>query len=427
MMRSAMPRVLVVGSGAREHALCWRLAAEGADVLVAPGNPLMAAVARVRGDVRLDDLSGLVGLAASERVDLVVVGPEAPLVDGLVNKLSAAGIPAFGPTSAAARLEASKAFAREICRTAGVAMATGAAFATAGAAIEAADMLGGRVVVKVDGLAAGKGVTMCSDFNEAEAAIREAIEGNRFGESGQRVIVEEVLDGVEASVIAICDGTDAVLMPAARDHKRLRDDDLGPNTGGMGAFSPVPDLDDAALLAVRETVFLPVLRAMNDRGTPFAGALFAGLMLTADGPRVLEFNARLGDPETQVILPRLAEPLLPLLMGERSGGPIVRATEEAAVGVTLAAGGYPDAVRPGDEIAGVEDAIAAGAFVFGAGVASRANGSLETAGGRVLTVVGVGQDVASAADVAYSAAENITFEGKQLRRDIGRSVAVVAA
>ncbi len=420
-------RVLVVGSGAREHALCWRLALDGADVVVAPGNPLMAAVAQIRADVRLDDLAGMVRLAESERVDLVVVGPEAPLVDGLVNKLSAAGIPAFGPTSAAARLEASKAFAREICRSAGVAMATGAAFSTAGAAIEAADMLGGRVVVKADGLAAGKGVTVCSDFGEAEAAIREAIEGNRFGESGQRVIVEEMLDGVEASVIAICTGSDAVLLPAARDHKRLLDDDRGPNTGGMGAFSPVPELDDAALLALRETVFLPVLRAMNERGTPFVGALFAGLMLTSDGPRVLEFNARLGDPETQVILPRLAEPLLPLLTGERIGGPTVRVVDGEAVGVTLAAGGYPDAVRTGDLVAGIEEAVGDGALVFGAGLATRADGALETAGGRVVTVVGQGTDVDSAAQVAYAAADRITFEGRQLRRDIGRSAQAVAA
>ena len=203
-------------------------------------------------------------------------------------------------------------------------MAVGGAFETAGAAIEAADMLGGRVVVKADGLAAGKGVTVCETFDEAEAAIREAIDGGRFGASGQRVVVEQILVGVEASVIAICDGLDAMVLPAARDHKRLLDDDRGPNTGGMGAYSPVPELNEAALLSLRETVFLPVLGQMASRGTPFRGALFAGLMLTSDGPRVLEFNARLGDPETQVILPRLAEPLLPLLLGNRVGDPIAR-------------------------------------------------------------------------------------------------------
>jgi len=368
-----------------------------------------------------------VRLAVAERVDLVVVGPEAPLVEGLVNRLTVTGVRTFGPTAAAARLEASKAFAREVCRSAGVPMAVGAAFTTSGAAIEAVEMLGGRVVVKADGLAAGKGVTVCDTFEEAEAAIRGAIEGNRFGDSGQRIVVEEVLDGVEASVIGICDGSDVVLLPAARDHKRLLEDDRGSNTGGMGAFSPLVELDDAALVALRETVFLPVLREMSARGTPFTGALFAGLMLTANGPRVLEFNARLGDPETQVILPRLDEPLLPLLTGERSGGPIARVGDGAAVGITLAAGGYPEASRPGDRISGVDDAVAAGALVFGAGVARRAGNDMETAGGRVLTVVGRGTDVAAAADAAYAAADLIDFEGKQLRRDIGRSREAVAA
>jgi phosphoribosylamine---glycine ligase len=420
-------RVLVVGAGAREHALCWRLSLEGADVRVAPGNALMSDVAHVVGDVALTDLDGLVRLASAARVDLVVVGPEAPLADGLIDRLTAAGVPAFGPTLAAARLEASKAFAREICHAAGVTMATGAAFTSTGAAIEAAEMLGGRVVVKADGLAAGKGVTVCESLAQAETAIRDAIDGNRFGDSGQRVVVEEVLDGVEASVIAMCDGADAVVLPAARDHKRLLEEDQGPNTGGMGAYSPIPELGEAELLTFREKVFLPVLREMNDRGTPFRGALFAGLMLTADGPRVLEFNARLGDPETQVIVPRLAEPLLPLLTGQRTGGPIARVIDDAAVGVALAAGGYPDAVQRGHAVTGVEAAIADGALVFGAGVAIGKTGLVETAGGRVLTVVGRRPDVASAAEAAYAAADRIAFAGKQLRRDIGRSIAAVAA
>jgi phosphoribosylamine--glycine ligase len=420
-------RVLVVGAGAREHALCWRLSSDGADVLAAPGNALMSDVAQLVGDVALADLDGLVRFAISARVDLVVVGPETPLAGGLVDKLTAAGVAAFGPTAAAARLEASKAFAREICRTAAVAMATGAAFTSASAAIEAAEMLGGRVVVKADGLAAGKGVTVCETFADAETAIRDAIDGNRFGESGQRVVVEEVLEGVEASVIAICDGSDAVVLPAARDHKRLLEDDQGPNTGGMGAYSPIPEGSEAELLRFREAVFLPVLRAMNDRGTPFRGALFAGLMLTADGPRVLEFNARLGDPETQVIVPRLAEPLLPLLTGQRTGGPVARVIDDAAVGVTLAGSGYPDEVRRGDVVTGLEAAIADRALMFGAGVTVGKTGHVETAGGRVLTVVGRGPDVASAAEAAYAAADRITFAGKQLRRDIGRSIAAVAA
>ena len=350
-------------------------------------------------------------------------------MDGLVDRLTATGVPAFGPTAAAARLEASKAFAREICRSAGVQMAVGAAFETAGAAIEAADMLGGRVVVKADGLAAGKGVTICETFAEAEAAIREAIEGGQFGASGQRVVVEEILDGVEASVIAICDGLDATLLPAARDHKRLLDDDRGPNTGGMGAYSPIAELDEAALLVLRETVFLPVLREMAARGTPFSGALFAGLMLTADGPRVLEFNARLGDPETQVILPRLAEPLLPLLLGTRRGGPIVRVVDEAAVGITLAAAGYPDAPRRrGSDRGNRRGSRRHGALIFGAGLAREATGVARDcrrtrADGRR---PGRGR-CARLRTLRTTAAELITFDGKQLRRDIGRPLAAVAA
>jgi len=410
-----------VGSGAREHALCWRLAGEGAQVIAAPGNALMGAVADVRGAVALGDIDAIVALASAESVDLVVVGPEAPLVDGLVDRLAAAGIPAFGPTASAARIEASKAFAREVCRAAGVRMATGAAFESAEAALEYADMLGTPVVVKADGLAAGKGVAICSSLAEAERHIREAVDEGRFGESGRRVVIEQWLEGVEASVIAICDGRNARLLPAARDHKRLLDDDHGPNTGGMGAYSPVPELLDADLVKLREEVFVPVLKELADRGTPFTGALFAGLMLTPDGPRVLEFNARLGDPETQAILPRLAEPLLPLLKDPLGAEPLVRVQADATVALTLAAEGYPESPRKGDAIDGVEAAREQGAYVFGAAVAHDEAGKLVTSGGRVLTIVGRGEDVADAADAAYRAADEITFEGRQMRRDIGRA------
>jgi phosphoribosylamine--glycine ligase len=426
-------RILVVGSGAREHALCWRLAGEGAQrVIVAPGNALMSDVADVRPDVALDAHDGLVALARAEGVDLVVVGPEAPLVGGLADKLADAGIPCFGPSAAAARLEGSKAFAREVCRAADVPMAAGAAFDSVAGALEFAYALDTPVVVKADGLASGKGVAICETYGEAELHIREAIEGGRFGAAGRTVVVEEYLTGVEASVIAICDGDEALLLPAARDHKRLTDGDRGPNTGGMGAYSPIPELDEAALLGLHAGVFRPVLSEMRHRGTPFRGALFAGLMLTAEGPRVLEFNVRFGDPETQAILPRLGVPLAPLLLAAATGrlttdSPLVQTAREAVVALTLAAPGYPDAPRSGDAIDGINEARSTGALVFGAGVGVDGRGRLATSGGRVLTVVASGNDVDAAADAAYMAAERISFSGKQMRRDVGRSLSGAAA
>ncbi len=426
-------RILVVGAGAREHALCWRLSGEKGvrRVIVAPGNPLMVDVAEVRGDVALADHDAIAALAVAERIDLVVIGPEAPLVSGLADTLRAAGITCFGPSAAAARLEGSKAFAREICRAANVPMADGRSFSNARAAISFAEVLEGQVVIKADGLAAGKGVTVCESHDEAAQAIREALEGGRFGDAGRVVIVERFLPGVEASVIALCDGERAVLLPAARDHKRLGEDNTGPNTGGMGAYSPVAELDPPGLAELRRTVFEPVLAELAARGTPFRGALFCGLMLTADGPRVLEFNVRFGDPETQAILPRLATPLAPLLVAAARGrlDPLAAlpVTDDAAVGLTLAAAGYPDAPRSGDAISGLAEAGEAGAHVFGAGVAAGESGGLVTSGGRVLTVVGRGRDVSEAASTAYAAAAAIEFEGKVVRRDIGRGAAAVRA
>ena len=421
-------RVLVVGSGAREHALAWRIAGEGATVICTPGNPLMAAVGSVRPDVGLSDLDALVSLAEAEKIDLVVVGPEAPLVDGLADRLRAVGIACFGPSADAAEIEGSKSFARDVCRAAGVPVARGQSFESVEAALEHAELLGLPVVVKADGLAAGKGVAICATLGEAEAHARGVIEAGRFGEGPRKVVVEEFLAGAEASVIALCDGIDAVLLPAARDHKRLLDGNLGRNTGGMGAYSPVEELDASALESLRRQVFLPVLTEMAIRGVPFRGALFAGLMLTARGVRVLEFNARLGDPETQAMLPRLDEPLLPLLEAAAVGSlaahaPLVRVRDEATVALTLAAAGYPDTPRRGDTITGIDAARAMGVLVFGGGVA----GHLETAGGRVLTVVGRGEGVAAAADAAYAAADRILFEGKVIRTDIGRASALAGA
>ena len=426
-------RILVVGAGARQHALCWKLAAEPgvARVLCAPGNPLMTDVADVRPEVDGDDLAAIAALALAERVDLVVVGGEDPLVAGLADQLATAGVTCFGPTAAAARLEGSKAFAREVCDAAGIAMAKGRAFEDAESATAYARSLSGRVVVKADGLAEGKGVTMCPDLTAAEAAIRAALVEGRFGDAGRRVVVEEWLNGLEASVFALCDGERFALLPAARDHKRAGEGDTGPNTGGMGAYSPVAQLDEAALAAIGDSVVAPVLAEMARRGSPFRGALFCGLMLTADGPRVLEFNVRLGDPETQAIMPRVAVPLAGLMLecanGRLSASGVLPVLPDAAVALFLVADGYPGSGHRGDRIAGVGAAREAGALVFGAGVALGADGDLVTSRGRVLTVVGRGATLGDAADAAYAAAALIDYRGAWYRRDIGRSASRVAA
>jgi phosphoribosylamine---glycine ligase len=430
-------RILVIGSGAREHALCWRLAGEARvqRVTCAPGNPLMEDVAVTRPDVVATDSAGIVRLARHVEADLVVVGPEAPLVAGLADDLAEAGINCFGPSRAAAALEGSKALARDVCAAAGVAMAAGRAFDDAASAVEFASSLGRRVVVKADGLAGGKGVAICEGTGEAESAIRAALDEGRFGEAGHRVVVEEYLEGSEASVIAICDSRSALLLPAARDHKRLADGDAGPNTGGMGAYSPVAELDAAALEEIGRSVHLPVLAEMASRGVPFRGALFAGLMLTSDGPRVLEFNVRFGDPETQALLPRLAVPLAPLLAAAAEDrlataaraagvdGMLLPALPGATVALTLAAPGYPESPHLGQPVVGLDAARAGGGLVFGAGLVRAGGGHLVTAGGRVVTIVGNGADLAAAAEAAYGSAAAIEFAGRQLRLDIGRPVA----
>lgn len=418
--------VLVVGAGARQHALCWRLAGEPGvrHVIVAPGNPLISDVADVRPEVDGEDIEAIAALAVAERVDLVMVGPEDPLVAGLADRLAAVGVPCFGPSAAAARLEGSKAFAREVCRAAGVLMARGRSFVDSRSAIEYAATLDVPLVVKADGLAAGKGVTIVASLGEAERAIRESLEGGRFGGAGRAVVLEQYLSGREASVFAMCDGASYVLLPVARDHKRAFDADRGPNTGGMGAFSPVPELDDAALVAIGESVVAPVLREMEQRGAPFRGVLFCGLMLTTEGPRVLEFNIRFGDPEAQAILPRVDAPLARLMLECATGGltasGVLPVRPLATVALVLAADGYPEAGRRGDAIRGIDAARQMGALVFGAGVARTDGGEIVTAGGRVLAVVGTGVDVTAAADMAYAAADLIDFAGKWSRRDIGR-------
>ena len=429
--------VLVLGSGAREHALASRLAEDAGvrRVVVAPGNALIAREHHVRG-VLATDAAAVVALARAESADLVVIGPEAPLAAGVADALVAADVPVFGPSADAARIEASKAWCREIASAAGVPMAEGRAFDSSPEAVAFARSLGGRVVVKADGLAAGKGVAMCDDLDEAEGAILDALDRGIFGAAGARVVVEERLEGPEASLIALTDGRALLALPAARDHKRVGEGDTGPNTGGMGAFSPSPDIRDDEVARIAAAFHEPVLRELERRGTPFRGALYAGLMLTADGPRLLEFNARFGDPETQALMPRFAAPLAALLLASATSrlaevvselrlDPVACTRPVAAAALVLAAPGYPAAPRTGDAIEGIDDARAAGAHVYGAGVERDASDALVTAGGRVLTVVATGEDVASAADAAHAAADLVRFPGAQRRRDIGR-VAVPA-
>ena len=433
-------RILVIGSGGREHALAWRISREpGVErVIVAPGNPGMRDVARAVPSVGASDAASIAALAEREEADLVVVGPEAPLVDGLADALEARGLAVFGPSAAASALEGSKAFCRSVAEAAGVAMADGAAYDDPDAALRAARALGGHVAIKADGLAAGKGVTVCDSLDEAEAAIRAAMVERVFGAAGGRVVVERAITGLEASVIAICDSTCALALPAARDHKRIFDGDRGPNTGGMGAYSPVADLGDDDVAQIVERFHRPVLAELARRGTPFRGALYAGVMLTADGPMLLEFNVRFGDPETQAILPRLDAPLGLLLAAAARGrlaetaralgigGTLLPAVPDATAAVVLAAPGYPGTPEVGGRVDGIAAARATGALVFCAGVGDGQDGELVTSGGRVLSVAGRGRDLDSAAAAAYAGADRIAFPGRQLRRDIGRRPAAVA-
>lgn len=435
-------RILIVGGGGREHALAWKLAGEPGvnEVVVAPGSAGIAMEPRVRCLPGVDPLDGasVVAAARSVAAELIVVGPEAPLAAGVADACTEAGFAVFGPSAAAARIEASKAFCREIADAAGVAMARGRSFAVGSDEAEAARAYasalaadGAGIVVKADGLAAGKGVTVCDTLDAALAALD--------GLAGGPVVIEERIDGLEVSCIAVCDGTDALALPFARDHKRLADGDLGPNTGGMGAYSPVPDAPDDDADAIVAAFHRPVLAELARRGSPFRGALYAGLMLTSQGPRLLEFNARFGDPETQVILPRLASALGPVLLAAAQGR--LRDVREAltladtrlptlpgaAVGIVLAAAGYPDAPRTGTAIDGLDAAAADGAIVFHAGTDRDAAGTWRTRAGRVLSVVGRGPDLAAARAVAEAAAERIAWDGVQRRHDIAASHVTVGS
>ena len=416
-------RILVVGSGGREHALAWKISRSPLvrALFAAPGNPGIAKVATlVPLDVR--DVDAVARWAAQNRIDLVVVGPEAPLVAGLADRVAKEGIPVFGPSAAAAEIEGSKAFAKDVMHAAGIPTAEYEAFTELEPAVAWARARGGQVVVKADGLAAGKGVVVCGDAAEAEQALRDMLVGGAHGAAGRKVVVEERLEGPEASCIAFTDGERVRMLAAAQDHKRIFDGDRGPNTGGMGAFSPTPNVDAALLAEVERAVIVPAVRELARRGRPFRGALYAGLMLTPRGARVLEFNARLGDPETQPILMRLRSDLVPALLAAAKGdlsGVTLDFDPRAAVGVVLAAEGYPGKVASGDAIEGADGAFPEDVQVFHAGTAYDAAGRVVTSGGRVLTVCALGTGLSEAARRAYEATVKVRFRGMQYRKDIG--------
>ena len=415
-------KILVIGAGGREHALAWKLAASPrvSRVLVAPGN---AGTAREEGleNVAATAPADLVRLAKEEQVGLTVVGPEAPLAAGVVDLFRAEGLAIFGPTKAAAQLESSKDFAKRFMARHGIPSSRYATFTEAKAAHAHIDQEGAPIVVKADGLAAGKGVVVATTPEEAHAAIDLMLSGGGMGEAGHRVVVEEFMAGEEASFIVMADGKNALAFASTQDHKRIHDGDRGPNTGGMGAYSPAPVVTPEVHARAMREVILPTLKAMEREGTPYTGFLYAGLMIDAQGnPRVVEFNCRMGDPETQPIMMRLKSDFLDLLE-HAVAGTLDQVEAEwdrrAALGVVLAAAGYPEAPRKGDEITGLPQAMD-DCHVFHAGTAER-NGTVVTAGGRVLCVTALGDKVKIAADRAYEVAAGIRFEGMQYRKDIG--------
>jgi len=424
--------VLVIGNGGREHALAWKLAQSPRvqRVLVAPGNAGTARTAKCENvDIGVTDIDALLALAEREDVAFTVVGPEAPLVAGVVDAFRAAGRRCFGPTARAAQLEGSKSFAKDFMQRHGIPTAAYGSFEDEAAALDFIRAHGAPIVVKADGLAAGKGVILAQTEDEACAAVRDMLAGNAFGEAGHRVVIEEFLQGEEASFICMVDGEHVLPLASSQDHKARDDGDRGPNTGGMGAYSPAPVVSDALHARILAEVIEPTVRGMAADGERYTGFLYAGVMIDAEGnPKVLEFNCRFGDPETQPILSRLESDLSELVEAALDGRldqVEARWDPRVALGVVLAAGGYPGAYRKGDVIEGLE-AVAADpdALVFHAGTAMREDGAVVTAGGRVLCVVGLGADVAAAQQKAYAAAQKIRFDDLYCRTDIGyRAVA----
>jgi len=426
-------RVLIVGGGGREHALAWACRRDAGDVelIVAPGNAGTAAIAENIA-VDVTDAAAVARLAADRAVDLVVIGPDAAAAAGVADACAERGVVVFGPTASAARIESSKTFAKQVMDDAGIPTARW----VAGTAEDRPRLMGfihdvgGACVVKADGLALGKGVLVCDGIAEAEQALDACLREERFGDAGRQVVIEERLTGVEVSVFGLSDGARVRSLVPARDHKRIFDGDRGPNTGGMGAVAPPPDISGAAFAEeVARTVLDPCVAALRERGTPFVGCLYAGLMLTPDGIRVLEFNARFGDPEAQVILPLLDESVLDAFTACAHGAVepgIARAVPGAAVGVVAAAAGYPGDVRRGDIISGIES-LDDGVLCFHAGTVRDAAGALRTAGGRVLCLTAIARDTDSARDLAYANLARVHFDGMQARSDIGSPVTAGAS
>lgn len=417
-------KILVVGSGGREHALCWAIAASPLceTLYCAPGNAGIAEEAECV-DIGAEDVGGLVRFACDNAIDLVVVGPEGPLVLGLVDQLTEAGIKAFGPTAAAAELEGSKGYTKDLCAKYDIPTGAYQRFTEIDAARAYIEEQGAPIVIKADGLAAGKGVTVAQTVEEALAAAADALEGNRFGEAGAEIVVEEFLDGEEVSVFAICDGESSLTLAAAQDHKAAYDGDTGPNTGGMGAYSPAPVMTEALAAEIQETVIRRTVEAMKSEGRPYTGILYAGLMITEAGPQLIEYNARFGDPECQVLMMRLKSDLLPALVAACDGVLEtfdLRWYDETALTVVLAAEGYPGSYDKGTEIRGIDAAETDESVkVFHAGTARDDNGHLTAIGGRVLNVTALGGTVAEAQQRAYAAINRIDWPQGFCRRDIG--------
>jgi phosphoribosylamine--glycine ligase len=414
--------VLVIGSGGREHALGWALARSASvrEIASAPGNPGLASLGAVHA-VAADDVVGLASLVRGGGFDLVVVGPEVPLALGLADRLRAEGVAVFGPGEAGARLESSKAFAKGFMERHGIPTAAYRRVERMADVEETLSAWGAPVVVKASGLAAGKGVTVAETVDEARRAAQDSLEANAYGDAGSTVVLEKKLEGEEVSLFVLTDGRRYHLLPSAQDHKRAYDGDAGPNTGGMGAYSPAPALDPELLALVEETMVRRTLAGLAAEGIPYRGLLYLGLMLTPDGPRVLEYNVRFGDPETQAVLPRLGWDLGSVLLaaarGELGEDPLPAPAHAAAACVVAAAGDYPRSGSRGAPIAGLDDAERAGALVFHAGTARR-DGGIVTAGGRVLNLVGVGDDLRSAVETAYRGIAAVGFDGMRYRRDI---------
>ena len=422
-------KVLVVGGGGREHALAWKLSRDRtvSEVVCAPGNAGIGAVARLAA-VQAGDVDALAALAERERIDLTVVGPELPLERGIVDRFRARGLRVFGPSRAAARLECSKVFAKDFMSRHGIPTARYRVCSDAGSAraVVSSGALGFPLVVKADGLAAGKGVVVARDRIEAEDAIRASMEDRQFGDAGSRVVLEECLSGPEVSFFALCDGTRALPLMTAQDHKRVFDNDEGPNTGGMGAFAPSPLIDDAQHDRIMREIIGPVMAGMRADGHEYCGFLYAGLMLTCAGPRVIEFNVRFGDPEAQVVIPMIEGDLAPYLSAAAEGALTdpPRFSTQKHVGVVLASRGYPASSPAGLPISGIPDAERLeDVLVFHAGTATAPAGVV-TAGGRVITVVGRGPSYDAAIERAYAGAQRISFDGVHYRRDIGRKALV---